>query len=275
MYIDSFIEKHIDYVDYYSKFYYFDYCCYVLEHCTDFYYSQYKKDLFAYSQYKKMSLSEFQRYQPVLFRDKTVSESILIVMEFRDRMLSNAKKWCSVFSYYNKALSYISSLSVEDMNVFSFIAKKIKCCPLLFSYLEKVKKAHCRSLNNLRRRINNIINKNDNIYFVTFTFNDKSLSLDKKTRRVYVSRLCRDCCSDYVANLDYGKKNEREHYHGVLSINDVALFDMRWSPYGFYYLEKITDNEKSRACLTRYTNKLVTHALKHGADSIIYSRKGG
>lgn len=51
--------------------------------------------------------------------------------------------------------------------------------------------------------------------FLTLTFNDEALLLDEKTRRVYVSRLLRELSLDYVANIDYGKTTEREHYHAL------------------------------------------------------------
>lgn len=59
--------------------------------------------------------------------------------------------------------------------------------------------------------------------FLTFTFTDKALTTDEKTRRVYVSRTLRDLSREYIANIDYGTKSEREHYHAIFRLRGCRL----------------------------------------------------
>ena len=56
--------------------------------------------------------------------------------------------------------------------------------------------------------------------FMTLTFNDKSLNnTNEDTRRQKVRRFLKSASGMYVANVDYGEKNEREHYHAVCLID--------------------------------------------------------
>ena len=110
---------------------------------------------------------------------------------------------------------------------------------------------------------------NDNA-FITLTFNDASLNnLSYSTRRKRVREFLKSQCALYVANIDFGKKNGREHYHAVVSNRvDPSL----WA-YGSCNAIKIT-RYNSKA-LAKYVNKLTNHALKDTANkgaSIIYSK---
>lgn len=149
--------------------------------------------------------------------------------------------------------------------------------PDFFDNIEEVQlcQRYCKNYHNrnirLSKRIELILNVdiNDNA-FITLTFNDASLNnLSYSTRRKRVREFLKSQCALYVANIDFGKKNGREHYHAVVSNRvDPSL----WA-YGSCNAIKIT-RYNSKA-LAKYVNKLTNHALKDTANkgaSIIYSK---
>lgn len=111
-----------------------------------------------------------------------------------------------------------------------------------------------------------------NALFITLTFNDKTMAkTDRNKRRRLVQRYLKDNCSNYVANIDFGKLNGREHYHALVS-NDLCLKD--WFKYGSIDVEHVKPYETSTKKLSKYITKLTNHALKVGAVAprLIYSR---
>lgn len=111
--------------------------------------------------------------------------------------------------------------------------------------------------------------------FLTLTFTDEVLaSTSEDTRRRYVARFLKSISENYIGNIDYGKLNEREHYHAIVEGEDVDLSG--WT-YGFTksikvgYSDIITDTAR----LSKYINKLSNHATKKTTKGkkIIYSRQ--
>lgn len=62
--------------------------------------------------------------------------------------------------------------------------------------------------------------ENYKIVFGTLTFNDEDLKINKLTRRRYVQRFLKENVIEYIANIDYGKVNNREHYHFIAIIKE-------------------------------------------------------
>lgn len=131
-----------------------------------------------------------------------------------------------------------------------------------------------------------------NAYFATLTFDDDTLAkTSEKTRRVYVSRFLKSVCYKYVANIDYGDKNGREHYHAIVEVypwcyasyqNGKVWYedmpDFREWCYGFFSLERIGSDEMDLSKIAMYVCKLTSHALKKStlqgcaSPRLIYSR---
>lgn len=139
----------------------------------------------------------------------------------------------------------------------------------------------CFRMNHAERnrslRLNNKIKDiiyNGKSLFLTLTFTDDVLSSTSEiTRRRYVARWLKSNCIKYVANIDYGKKNGREHYHAVVLVNDNINYKS-WS-YGALNGKIINNCTNSTSyILKNYINKLVNHALKDTAKQVrlIYSR---
>lgn len=110
-------------------------------------------------------------------------------------------------------------------------------------------------------------------WFITLTFSPETLAkTNEKTRRVYVSRWLKSLTPFYVANIDYGLKNEREHYHAVITSDKRP--PKSWS-YGFVDILKVKATETDTKRVSKYISKLTNHAIKNTTKSkrIIYSRK--
>lgn len=125
-----------------------------------------------------------------------------------------------------------------------------------------------------------------NAFFLTLTFRDDILAnTSEKTRRRYVSRILKAIGYKYVANIDYGKTTEREHYHAIIDPYPFCLDEngkpdlSEWtSNYGFVKVEKVGNSETDLKKVAKYTAKLSAHALKEStlkgkiAPRLIYSR---
>ncbi len=110
-------------------------------------------------------------------------------------------------------------------------------------------------------------------WFITITFSPETLAkTNEKTRRVYVSRWLKSLTPFYVANIDYGKKKGREHYHAVITSDERP--PKSWS-YGFVDILKVSTTETDTKRISKYISKLTNHAIKNTTKSkrIIYSRE--
>ena len=124
-----------------------------------------------------------------------------------------------------------------------------------------------------KQRIQNKIEKlvlDGHSTFITLTFNDNVLnSTNEKTRRIYVSRWCKQNSDFYVANIDYGDLRHREHFHAVLRVGNYSS----WK-YGFMSKKIIRSKSKDLNKVSKYVSKLTNHALKKSGQlkRIIYSK---
>lgn len=119
---------------------------------------------------------------------------------------------------------------------------------------------------------------NVDLVFCTLTFSDEVLaSTTAQTRRRYVSRWCKSVSPLYVANVDFGSKNGREHYHAIVC-NIVKKEAKEAWKYGFTWFERVRSNKcHSEERVSRYITKLTSHALKEstkvGQTRVIYSKR--
>lgn len=124
----------------------------------------------------------------------------------------------------------------------------------------------------LRRRIESMFNMGECV-FITLTFNDDTLQrLSAETRREYVTIFLKSVSNCYVANIDFGAQNCREHYHAVF-VKQSDNYDM-WSQYGFYKAENVRKDALDVHRLAVYVSKLANHAIKNTTkrNAMIYSR---
>lgn len=125
-----------------------------------------------------------------------------------------------------------------------------------------------------------MIMKKKNIYFLTFTFDDKYINKCDRTKKDLIKNLLNeiDSCSFYILNVDYGSKTERQHYHCIYGTNkDLNLKFILDKYYPcFSYTEKIRLDSSSINKVSKYINKLSNHALKSSTKKsrIYFNFKG-
>lgn len=141
-------------------------------------------------------------------------------------------------------------------------------------------KCHCM-LESRRKKRNRIQSKifelveSGKALFITLTFKDSVFeTTSKETRRRYVRMYLKQYSSVYVANIDYGEDNGREHYHAIVSgLNDIDFKE--WTNrYGGINMRHIRTKEQQAEILSRYITKLTYHTIKNSTNNerVIYSR---
>lgn len=141
----------------------------------------------------------------------------------------------------------------------------------LYKEGHKINKASYERRNRLEKRISKWLNEY-NCIFLTLTFTDKTLKATTiETRRRYVTRALKQMSDKYIANIDYGTKNEREHYHAIVVADKVN--HKIWSDYGAINFERIKQSSDS-VKLAKYVVKLTNHAIKESTQQnrVIYSK---
>ena len=162
---------------------------------------------------------------------------------------------------------------------------------------EKIIKAENKRISRLKSRISLFLECKEPTNFLTLTFTDKILqSSTPEERKRYVVRFLKSQSDYYIANLDYGSLNDREHYHAVV----LGRVDLEpWRKFGAINVQSVgnrkeltrnkvpkrykdldvataeslmrRDTEKK---LAKYVAKLTNHAIKETTkrSAIIYSR---
>lgn len=163
----------------------------------------------------------------------------------------------------------------------------------------KINRARYKRISRLQKKIGSMLRQSDTVIFVTLTFSDETLqNTTKETRRRYVASYLSQFSDNYVANIDFGAKNKREHYHAVI---DTEIDLKLWQQNGHIlaeYVQALDDRKKRKTVPKRYANltpeeqalkmaiddekrlskyiaKLTNHAIKETAKGsrIIYGRK--
>ena len=126
----------------------------------------------------------------------------------------------------------------------------------------------------------NSINSNLKIVFVTLTFNDEFLAQNNAdSQRQAVRRYLSSQTIDYVANVDYGAKNGRRHYHAVCLISkniDLKTWQEKCGLINVETVKKALKENKQAYRIGKYITKLANHALKDGTlntERLIFRRK--
>ena len=146
--------------------------------------------------------------------------------------------------------------------------------PREYRECQKIANANYKQTARLKKRIRHMLETSQNCTFLTFTFTDEVLAkTSPQTRRQYVSRFLNDHATEYIANIDYGGKNGREHYHAVCN---SRLNPKEWE-FGNLDIKIVRYNpDKPDATrLAKYVCKLTNHAIKETTKrcALIYSRK--
>lgn len=127
----------------------------------------------------------------------------------------------------------------------------------------------------VRSRLRKFFASGEEVYFLTFTFTDSVLeSTSADTRKQYVRKWLSSHCLDYVANVDFGKKNNREHYHAVALCSSRPDMSDWLSRCGGFKCRRVSkDNPVYVKRVPQYINKLSNHSTKNFSKSnLIWGR---
>jgi len=138
----------------------------------------------------------------------------------------------------------------------------------------KINKASYERTNRLKKRVADMLLSGDCL-FLTLTFTDDTLNTTSAdTRRQYVRKYLKSCNCQYVANIDFGSQNHREHYHALVNIGNIDF--TTWHKYGAILAERVRNRsiERDKTRLSKYICKLSNHAIKETTkrSALIYSR---
>ncbi len=180
------------------------------------------------------------------------------------------RKYDYYYSYVNNCYDCYDNIPL-DILVYKDYFYYIKKYPRLIAICEKLYKSHSAKIHRVNKRILRMLYNNDNTLndclFLTLTFtNDVLLNTSQESRRSYVSRFLKKYSNNYVANIDFGDINGREHYHAVIKCDKVDYAN--WL-YGAINFERIKNTPEK---IGTYINKLSAHAVKDSTRFLIYSR---
>lgn len=149
--------------------------------------------------------------------------------------------------------------------------------PVHYLEFERLCNSRYHRVSRLKKRIGAMIQNEDGetCLFLTLTFRDDILSnTSVATRRRYVQRFLKSLNCNYCANIDFGKKNHREHYHCVVQLShiDYSLWN---KPYGRIDGIQVRCGDLDNEKIAKYIAKLTNHAIKETTKNsyIIYNRK--
>ena len=145
---------------------------------------------------------------------------------------------------------------------------------------QKIINARYCKISRIKKRVVFLITHFDYLYFCTFTFGDSYINKCDRTKRDLIKNTLNSFSSDihYVLNVDYGKKNEREHYHCLVATNNNSnLRKYLKTNYPFFTsCDSINTSSDDVKRLTKYINKLSNHCTKDTTlnKRIVYNFNG-
>lgn len=157
----------------------------------------------------------------------------------------------------------------------------------------KQQKAQDRKRQRTIKKIYEII-KNKDAIFLTLSFNDATMkSTNAETRKRYIKNYLRNETALYIANIDYGAKNKREHYHAIIKAstlkydyleryyNDYSLINkyVNLDTYKYGNIKAdfigVAYGFKNDESIRKTATDLYNHSIKETTENnkLIYSRK--
>lgn len=146
-----------------------------------------------------------------------------------------------------------------------------------------------QNLRTLSKRFDKGVQEYDFCYFLTLTFDDDHLrNCSAPSRRDGVARFLKENFPFYVANIDFGEENGREHYHALVftdsEIDGIKVLQGSFAyisnhnlfyRFGFIKVQPVYNAANDKIALSKYINKLKYHSTKGSTRFCkpIYSRK--
>ena len=120
--------------------------------------------------------------------------------------------------------------------------------------------AERRKRERLLKKIYELI-KDKKAVFLTMSFNEETLKkTSAETRKRYIKNYLKNETALYIANIDYGAKQGREHYHAIVKATTLKINDLSYYLKNRY--EKIKDFINLKAY--KYGNIQANFICKNG-----------
>ena len=146
--------------------------------------------------------------------------------------------------------------------------------------LESLLSARYHKVSRIKQHLVWLYHHKKNIYFITFTFSDENLKKCDRTKKDMIKKSLLSFDEDIyiILNIDYGKKNEREHYHCIVGTDsdlDLRTFLQLVYP-DIIWCQNVNFSSDSISQLPKYLNKLTNHAIKNTTKNsrIYFNFKG-
>lgn len=141
-----------------------------------------------------------------------------------------------------------------------------------------LEKAQAKKRNRLYKRFLKMLNQNKDVFFLTFTFSEKTIkTTSQKTRERYIKAFLNEQAENYILNCDFGKTTSREHYHAAATPKyKYFVYDLY--KYGYLkgeILNKLERFKRANKTPQEIAEYLTQHATKNSTKNskIIYSRR--
>jgi len=160
---------------------------------------------------------------------------------------------------------FVNGLDSYDKELYQeyFDKETIDNCFKIYNSTKRRKKENLNDLAKWYFAISKIKRYKDyKIIFGTLTFKKEILaSTSKETRRRYVTRFLKENkkIEHYIANIDYGKKKNREHYHFIAFSKEKI--DNTW-PNGYVWFKELKIDKSNLKRTIKYILKLNNHCYK-------------
>lgn len=145
---------------------------------------------------------------------------------------------------------------------------------------ERILKARYNKISRIKQHFIWLYHNRKNLYFITFTFDEQYIKKCDRTRKDLIKNSLTSFDENglIILNIDYGKQNERLHYHCVFGTDsDLNLKNFLDLFYPcFTYTEAIRQDCNSIKKISKYINKLSNHAVKDSTKNsrIFFNFKG-
>jgi len=219
-----------------------------------------EKQLFdMYKSLEKLESLDKHYYKKEDFNSRSfrLQNKVNIIESFKYLVYDNSTK--NIHNYLIRDIPTIKELD--------YIYSRVGLIDTLTCY--RYQDSFRKKTSRLRNRINRLFHY-DNLFFLTFTFDDNKLKkkdvtkVKQETLRKYVTRWLKKYSIDYVGNVDFGSINGRIHFHCIVATNYEKINGKTWN-YGALNFKKI--NNKNDRDLATYINKLCSHSLKESTKN--------
>lgn len=203
-----------------------------------------------------------------------------------------SKGWHTQASKESLKRFRLNGMEGEYSYIFSFLdffPDNPYLCNLFRDVCESINNAYWCRYKRLRKRLH-IMLDNSPVCFLTLDLTDTAVNYKMSTIREYVKQFLGSFDVPYIANVDYGTKKGRLHFHAVIccSPEDFQTPNNKWRrckgkfneykcewSYGYVHIEQVGIKVSDEKKVAKYVSKLTRHSIKGStkANKCIYSRK--